>query len=121
MPDAKYNNKTFFSAFGYAWNGLLVLFRERNVPVYIVIACCAVIAGFVLKISAVEWIAIALAIGLVFAAEAFNTALEKLADHVSTEKNKLIGAAKDLAAAGVLIIAIIAIAVGLIIFIPKVF
>lgn len=51
-------------------------------------------------------------------AEAFNTAIEKLADRVTCERDPLIGAAKDVAAGAVLLFAIASVAVGLIVFIP---
>lgn len=53
-------------------------------------------------------------------AEAFNTAVEALADKVSPGYDPLIGRAKDLAAGAVLIFVLAAVAVGLIIFIPKI-
>ena len=54
------------------------------------------------------------------AAEAFNTALEYLTDLVSPGHHELAGKTKDVAAAGVLLTAVGAAAVGLIIFLPKV-
>ena len=53
-----------------------------------------------------------------WAAEAMNTALELLADAVSTELNPLVGHAKDAAAGGVLVVAIAAAAVGFIVLGP---
>ena len=52
-------------------------------------------------------------------AEAFNSAIEALADKVSPEKDPLIGKAKDLGAAGVLLFVFGAVAVGLIIILTK--
>ena len=66
-----------------------------------------------------EWIALLICIGAVLAAEAFNTALEALADRISTEYSPLIRDAKDLSAGAVLILAIMSATVGLIIFLPK--
>lgn len=59
------------------------------------------------------------AIGSVLAAEAINTAIEKLADFISPSHQVLIGKAKDLAAA-VLILSTCAFIIGGIIFIPKI-
>lgn len=50
-----------------------------------------------------EWVALVLAIVLVWLAEALNTALEFLADVVSPGPHPLIKQAKDVAAAAVLI------------------
>lgn len=52
-------------------------------------------------------------------AEGFNTAIEKLADRVTREQDPLIGAAKDVAAGAVLLMAVASVVVGLIIFLPK--
>lgn len=54
-------------------------------------------------------------------AEGFNTALEKLCDKVSPEYSPLIGTAKDVAAASVLLFVLASVTVGLIIFLPKIF
>ena len=61
----------------------------------------------------------AFAVGSVLAAEAFNTAIETLADAVAPERNPAIGKTKDLAAGGVLLVSLAAAAVGLIVFVPR--
>ena len=73
-----------------------------------------------LKISPAQWTAIALAAGLVLAAEAFNTAIEVLCDAVKPDIDPAVRRVKDLAAAGVLISALTSIVVGLIVFIPAI-
>ena len=78
------------------------------------------IAGFVLHISAMEWVAVALCFGGVLAAEAFNSAVEALADRVSPGYDEAVKHTKDLAAGAVLLMAMAAVAVGLIIFVPKI-
>ena len=67
----------------------------------------------------IDNMAILFAIGSVLAAEAINTAIEKLADFISPSHQVLIGKAKDLAAA-VLILSTCAFIIGGIIFIPKI-
>jgi diacylglycerol kinase (ATP) len=61
---------------------------------------------------------VVLAIALVFAAEAFNSAIEALVDKISTGYNETAGKIKDLAAGAVLITAIATAITGLIIFVP---
>ena len=53
---------------------------------------------------------------MVWMAEALNTAIEFLADEVSLEKRERIGKSKDVAAGGVLITAIVAIAIAVLVF-----
>jgi diacylglycerol kinase (ATP) len=67
-----------------------------------------------------EWRWIILAIALVWLAEAFNTAIERLADAVSLEPNKNIGHAKDVAAGAVLLAAAFASIIGLTILAPHI-
>ena len=78
------------------------------------------IAGALLGLSRMEWVAVVVVIGAVLAAEAVNSSIEALADLVSPEYNEAIKRTKDLAAGAVLIMAIAAAIVGLIIFIPKI-
>jgi diacylglycerol kinase len=108
-------------SFRYAAMGIVSLFRhENNAKIHFLACIFAIIAGYLLHISPIEWCIIVIQIALVWSAEAFNTAIEKLADCVSLEKHPLIKLAKDIAAAGVLILAISAVMVASIIFIPKI-
>lgn len=111
--------RKLIASFRFAFAGLATLLRsQRNARIHLVAAMLAVIAGFVSKISWQDWALIIFAITLVLAAEAFNTALEQLADRVSPERDPRIGRAKDLAAAAVLIVAIGAIGIGIVVFGP---
>lgn len=108
-------------AFKYAGRGVQRLIRgEAHARIHTVAMFAVVALGILLHITPTEWCLVALCIGGVFMAEAFNTAIEKLADRVSREEDPLIGAAKDVAAGGVLLMSIAAAAVGLIIFLPKI-
>ena len=65
-------------SFRFAGQGIVDLFRfENNAKVHLLIAVLVTIAGVYLQISRVEWAIILIQIGLVWAAEAFNTALGK--------------------------------------------
>ena len=78
-----------------------------------------VIAGVLLGLSRMEWVAVVIVIGAVLAAEAVNSALEAIADFVSPEYSEAIKRIKDLAAGAVLLMAIAAAIVGGIIFFPS--
>jgi diacylglycerol kinase (ATP) len=107
-------------SFRYAGRGLADLFRyENNAKIHALAAVAVVGAGVWVRLSPLEWAVLVIQIGLVFAAEAVNTALEKLADRLTTQQDPLIRAAKDLAAGAVLITAITAIVVAALIFGPK--
>jgi diacylglycerol kinase len=77
-----------------------------------------VIGALAVRVSRLEWALLILAIGLVWAMEALNTAIELLADEISLEHRLLLGQAKDVAAFGVLAAAIAAVLIGLFVFIP---
>lgn len=103
-------------SFRFAGQGILDLFRfENNAKVHFLVAILVVSAGFVLSLSPVEWAIILTQIGLVWAGEAFNTAIEKLCDFVSPGLHPQIKAIKDVSSGAVLILTIIAVLVGLII------
>ena len=103
-----------------AIRGIGVLFAtQRNALIHLALLVAVVVFGFLFKISPPEWCAVVLAAGLVLAAEALNTAVEFLADAVHPEQHPLVGKSKDIAAGGVLLAAIAAVAVGVIIFAPK--
>lgn len=108
-------------SFIFAINGLKILiYEEHNARIHLFAAVCALISGFILNISTIEWILILFAIGFVISFEIINTSIENIADYISPEKNIFIKKIKDLAAAGVLISSIIALIIGLIIFLPKI-
>ena len=109
------------NSFKYAFTGIGTFFKTQTHPKIHLFAAIAVIAaGFVFEVSATEWLVLILAIALVLAAEAFNSALEMLCDKVTTEEHPLIKNVKDISAGAVLMSAITSVIIGLIIFIPKV-
>ena len=107
------------AGFGYAFNGLWYALRtQRNVRVHVVIAILAILMGIVLRISAVEFAMIFVAITSVFIAEMFNTVIELCVDLASPEYNTLAKIAKDVAAGAVLLSAMLAVVIGLLVLGP---
>lgn len=112
--------KARLKSFTYAFNGLRVMFKnEHNVWIHSFATLCTVTTGIILNLSALEWVAIIFAIVLVIAGETFNSAIEKLCDVVQPNRDERIGKIKDMSAGAVLLCAIAAVAVGLLIFVPK--
>lgn len=97
----------------------ILVSTQPNARIHLVATVVVVALAIAVGLSAGEWVAIILVIALVWTAEGFNTALESLCDLVSSEHDPLIGRAKDIAAAAVLISSIGAAVVGLIVFVPK--
>jgi len=112
--------KRFIKSFSYAGSGLAHMVRtEQNARVHLVMTILVVLLGFLLKISLIEWCLVWICIGLVWAAEAFNTAVETITDHLFKERNRTAKRIKDLSAGAVFVTAIAAAICGLIIFLPK--
>lgn len=110
------NGRKVLRSFRFAGQGIVDLFRyENNAKVHLLIAVLVLIAGLWIELSRVEWAILVTQIGLVWAAEAINTALEKLCDFVSPGIHPQIKAIKDMASGAVLILAVAAVVVGLLI------
>ena len=109
-----------FKSMGFALKGAIKLVTtEHSVMVQTFIGILMVFAGFYFHISHEEWLIQTLAIGLVLGIEGLNTAVEKVADFIHPEFHERIGFIKDIAAGAVFFAAMTAIAVGLIIYVPK--
>ncbi len=117
----KLDKKRLINSFKYAFKGIVSAYKdEQNLRIHTVVAILVLLFGFILKLSKLEFIICVILIGLVLMAEFFNTAIENAVDLVTLEKNPYAKIAKDTAAAGVLVFAMISAIVGLIIFIPKI-
>lgn len=112
--------KKLLRSFGYAFSGLSEMVKsEQNVRLHLLVTICVIIAGFLLKITLIEWCLVLICISLVWVAEAFNTAIERLTDHIFNERHQTARMVKDVSAGAVLVCAIIAAVCGVIIFLPK--
>jgi len=108
------------NSFKFAFKGLWTMFTEEpNFRVHFFAALATVLLGIFYELNGTEWILITIVIGFVLVSEIFNAAIERLADFVSPGHNKIVGMTKDLCAAMVLVAALVAVVVGLMIFIPK--
>ena len=106
------------ASFGHALRGLRVFVSQPNARIHCAVAALVVALASWLQVSAMEWVALVLAIALVMAAEALNTALEYVVDLASPQWHALARDAKDVAAAAVLLCSIGAAVVGLLVFWP---
>ncbi|MEO7988869.1 MAG: diacylglycerol kinase family protein [Chryseolinea sp.] len=121
MKNQKFSTSQRLKSFGHAFNGLKILLKEEhNARIHLVAAIMVVIAGVVLKVSTIEWIAVVFAAGFVITTEIINSSIENIADFISPEKHEKIKKIKDLAAAGVLVSAVTAVIIGVIVFLPRI-
>lgn len=113
--------RKFLHSVGNGFAGLAhALGSEQILQIHGVIAVGVIAAGCFFALAGWEWIAVTLCMGLVISAECMNTAIERLADRVSLERNLLIKQAKDCSSAAVLVLAMTSAVVGGIVFVPKI-
>jgi len=112
--------KKFLKSFVYSFQGLIYSFKTQlSFRVHCLATVLVVLLGLYTNLSVQEWLWITAAIAIVIILELINTAIEILVDLVSPQQNPKAGAIKDVASAAVLVGGLMALVIGLIIFIPK--
>lgn len=119
--EVKVETKRLIHSFKYAGTGIFsAIKKEKNMKIHFIAMLVVIIAGILLKISSLEWIACLILFAGVIGSEMFNTAIETVVDMVTPYKNDKAKIAKDVAAGGVLVWAISSVIIAGIIFIPKI-
>ena len=114
-----YHKRPISNSFRYAGRGILQVFRsERSFRLQILIFAITIIAGFVFRVTGIEWVFIMVAGGIVLVCEMINTAIEYVTDLVTEEYRILAKHIKNISAGAVLVSTIVAAVIGLIIFVP---
>lgn len=107
-------------SFTHAGRGIFIFFRStHNAWIHLFVFVVAFLLALYFQISSVEWMLFILTSGLVFVAEAFNTAIEIDIDLTSPDYHPYARDTKDVASGAVLISALVAIVVGGFIFLPR--
>lgn len=113
--------RNFISSVRDCLNGFsYIITSEHNFKREIVLGVLALILSFILKVSKIEFIILLLVIALVIVSEIFNTAIEKVVDLYTKDYNEIARIAKDVSALAVLTMCIFSLAIGAVIFIPKI-
>ena len=121
IPGSDKDHPSFRHSFGFAIQGFLTALRtERNIRVMLGGGVFALVMGFILQLDLLSWAIVLICCGMVTAGELMNTALETVVDLVSPEFHPLAGRAKDIAAAAVWTLSIVAAIVGIFVFINAV-
>ena len=114
--------KQWLKSVHYAGQGLLFLLKtERNFQIQTGVVVITTIMGLCFDITKTEWIFQFICIGIVTGAEAINTAVEKLCDHVTPEQHPQIKRIKDMAAGGVAVLTAFSFFIGILIYYPYIF
>jgi len=112
--------KKRIQSFAFAIRGILQYLKSGVHPkIHLVATLIVIILGLYLELTSVEWCLVIMCIVGVWSTEAFNTAIELLADVVQPEQDERIGKIKDISAAGVLFFAIGSLIIGGFVFLPK--
>ena len=107
-------------SFVHAGRGVAELLRNHpNARLHLVATTAVIAAGVACEVTRGEWTALVISIGLVWSAEALNSAIELLADRITTRQDDLVRRSKDAAAAGVLLASVAAAVTGMIVLGPK--
>ena len=106
------NNK-----FENAWKGILCGMEHKSIRIQVILGVCALIAGFVMRLSSIEWGLVILCIGCVIATEMLNTCIEKICNMYSLEYRNDIKVIKDIAAGAVLVVSVMSLVIALMILI----
>jgi len=110
---------SLWASFGYAVAGLrYVVTTQRNFRIHLAAGVAVFILGVGLHLSHIEFAILAGVVMAVLLAELLNTIIETAIDLVSPEFHPLAKIAKDVAAGAVLLMAVGAICIGVIIFVP---
>jgi diacylglycerol kinase len=107
-------------SFGYAFEGVSYILRtQRNARIELAIAVGVIVLALWLGLSPLEWAVLAITIAVVLALEWINTSLELAVGLASPDIHPSAKAAKDVAAACVLLGAGTSLVVGLLLFGPR--
>jgi diacylglycerol kinase (ATP) len=109
-------------SFRHAGRGVATLIQtQTNARIHLAVTAGVALLGFIYRLTPGEWCWLVAAAALVWTAEAMNTAVELLGDAASDGKHHaVVGKAKDVAAAGVLLAAMGAALIGVIILLPQI-
>jgi diacylglycerol kinase len=118
-PPRPHRSASRLASFRYAFAGWAAVLRTQpNARLHAAATAAVVALAAWLRLRPLEWAVLALTVGLVWAAECVNTALEAAVDLASPDLHPLARLAKDAAAAAVLAAALAAVAVGLLLLGP---
>lgn len=105
------------ASFRHALRGIAVSLRQqRNLRIHATATIAVLGLGLAVGLPDWKWIALWLAIGLVWSAELLNTAIEGLCDLIQPAQDERVRRIKDAAAGAVLVAALTAVAVGVAVF-----
>lgn len=118
----KYKSQGFFRTFKNARKGMrLTIKSEQNIRIHLILGTAALILGFILGFSIVKFCILLLTIAAVISAEMMNSAIEFTLDSIYHNRySRMVGMAKDIAAGAVMVVSVMAVMIGVLLFVPPV-
>ncbi|SER80641.1 diacylglycerol kinase family protein [Salisediminibacterium halotolerans] len=109
------------SSFQYAASGIRQTWRsEQNFRIHTVFSLVVVLAAQWLNVPLIEQVLLLIVIGLVLGLELINTAIEHVVDLTVQSYDDRAKVIKDAAAGSVFVFSLLAVAVGTMIFLPRI-
>jgi diacylglycerol kinase (ATP) len=106
-------SRSLLWSFNYAIEGVVYALRtQRNMRIHVGAAFVVLLAALLLHLDRVSLLALIFAMALVFVTELINTAVEAAVDLATEHFDPMAKVAKDVAAGGVLMATITAVAIG---------
>ena len=106
----------------HAWAGLVFTIQTQlNAKIHLCVGFLVLVVAIWLGLDFLRLSVLVLTIGAVLAGETINTTVESIVDLLSPEWHERAKVAKDVSAAGVLILSLTAVIVGLLILGPPLF
>ncbi len=113
--------KRLVKSFGYSFRGLIYTFKEeQNFRIHLFVAMIVIILMIFFRVSRLEALVLIIAMTLVIFAELINSIFERIVDILKPRIHSYAMVIKDMMAATVLVAALAAVAIGIIIFLPRV-
>ncbi len=115
----KHGFKRFVKSFGYSIDGLKYAYKyEQSMMIHVFVTICVIAVNIFFHVKGIEWLISLMAIGMVLSAELVNTAIEAVVDLVTLEIHPLAKIAKDCGSAATFVLAMMAAAIGIVIYGP---
>lgn len=109
------------ASFRYAFRGIWHVIRtEQNLRIHLFATLVALVLATLFQITTIELALILLAIGFVLASEILNTVIEDFLDILHPQHHAAVRRIKDALAGAVLLAALVALALGALIFLPHI-
>ena len=109
----------FFRSLKHALRGVSVVFAaEQSFQIQVYVAFLVLVLGIFFRVRTYEWIVLVLLTGSVLTLELINSTVERIVDSFRPRIHPIVKDIKDIMAGAVLIVSVIAAAVGITIFYP---